>query len=184
MNFHQTLRFLLVFWFNLLVITIIVGNITMTKLDAIDCRIVRELQTDAKQTNQVLADKVGLSQTPYLRRVKRLEESGIIKAYKAEIDRLKLGLTLTVIVQVKVERHQDAEAADFVKTVMTWPEVINCHLVSGGMDFLLEVVVQDMAAYEKFVLQRLLNINSVKDLHSNFVMRTYKSQGILPIIAT
>ena len=149
-------------------------------LDACDRRIISELQIDARQTNQVVAEKVGLSQTPYLRRVKRLEQAGIIKGYKAEIDRQKLGFDLTVSVEVKVARHQDRDASAFVRTVETWPEVIACHLVSGGMDFLLEVVVRDMAGYEEFVLQRLLNIESVKEVHSNFIMRTYKDNGIIP----
>ncbi len=151
------------------------------KLDIFDTRIIAELQRDARQTNQALAEKVGLSPTPCLRRVRRLEKDGVIKKFRAEINRKSVGLDLTIFVYVKVTRHQDEEAATFVKTVCGWPEVLACHLVSGEMDFLLEVVAPDMSGYEKFVLQRLLKIHSVQDVRSNFVMRTYKDSRNLPV---
>lgn len=152
------------------------------KIDQYDVKIIAELQVDARQTNQALAEKVGLSPTPCLRRVRRLEDEGIIEGYKASINRKEVGLGLTVFVHVKVERHQDKEAANFVSTVTKWPEVISCHLVSGEADFLMEVVTSNMDGYEAFVLQRLLRIDSVKDVRSNFVMRTYKNGGNLPSI--
>lgn len=151
------------------------------KLDDFDLKIIAELQNNARQTNIVLAEKVGLSPTPCLRRVRRLEEAGIITGYRINIDRKLLGFDLTVFVTVKVERHQDEEAVNFVETVTKWPEVISCHLVSGDIDFLMEVVVADVEDYEKFVLQRLLKIKSVKDVRSNFAMRTYKTNGNLPV---
>ncbi len=150
------------------------------KIDQFDIRIIAELQADARQTNQTLAEKIGLSPTPCLRRVRRLEEEGIIEGYKAEINRKEVGLGLTIFVHVKVERHQDKEADNFVATVTKWPEVIACHLISGEMDFLLEVVTFDIQGYESFLLQHLLKIESVKDVRSNFVMRTYKFAGDLP----
>ena len=154
------------------------------KLDEFDHRILTALQHDSRQTNQALADKVGLSPTPCLRRVKRLEKEGIIAGFQMLIDRKALGLGLTIFVSVKVARHQDRDAEKFVNTVTTWPEVISCHLVSGDMDFLMEVVAPDMEAYEKFVLKRLLKIEGVKDLRSNFAMRTYKTSGALPLPAS
>ncbi|MCC0040807.1 MAG: Lrp/AsnC family transcriptional regulator [Rhodobiaceae bacterium] len=151
------------------------------KLDGSDLRIIAALQKNARQTNLALADAIGLSPTPCLRRVRQLEEAGVIRGYRADIDRNKVGLNLTIFVGVKVERHQDDEAAKFVDTVTRWPEVISCHLVSGDIDFLLEVVAASMEDYEQFVLQRLLKIRSVKDVRSNFAMRTYKTGGDLPV---
>ena len=150
-------------------------------LDDFDRKIIHALQSDARQTNQSLAAKVGLSATPCLRRVKNLEKAGIIEGYKARINARAIGLGLTIFVTVKVTRHQDEAAQNFVNEVINWPEVKSCHLVSGDMDFLLEVVAKDMQAYEKFVLQRLLKITSVKDVRSNFAIRTHKSDGNLPV---
>lgn len=152
-----------------------------TQIDEFDRRILAALQTDARQTNQALADQVGLSPTPCLRRVKRLERDGIITGYNANLNRKALGLGLTIFVTVKVARHQDRDAMHFVNTVTSWPEVMACHLVSGDMDYLLEVVAPDMEAYERFVLKRLLKIEGVKDLRSNFAMRTFKSDGSLSL---
>lgn len=151
------------------------------QLDEFDLRILSALQQDARQTNQALADKVGLSPTPCLRRVRRLERDGVIAAYRCEVSRKALGLGLTIFVTVKVARHQDRDAEHFVQTVTRWPEVVSCHLVSGDMDFLMEVVAPDMEAYERFILKRLLKIEGVKDLRSNFAMRTYKTRGTLPV---
>ncbi len=150
-------------------------------INTIDLKILAALQSDARQTNQALADKVGLSPTPCLRRVKKLEDDGIIEGYKALINRKKMGLGLTVFVTVKVERHQDREAEKFVSSVTHWPEVVSCHLVSGDMDYLMEVATPDIDGYEKFVLKRLLKHPSVKDVRSNFVMRTHKRDGSLPL---
>ena len=152
-----------------------------TQIDEFDRRILAALQRDARQTNQALADQVGLSPTPCLRRVKRLERDGIITGYNANLNRKALGLGLTIFVTVKVARHQDRDAMHFVNTVTSWPEVMACHLVSGDMDYLLEVVAPDMEAYERFVLKRLLKIEGVKDLRSNFAMRTFKSDGSLSL---
>ncbi|MBF0247706.1 MAG: Lrp/AsnC family transcriptional regulator [Alphaproteobacteria bacterium] len=149
--------------------------------DDLDLKIIDQLQEDARQTNLALAEKVGLSPTPCARRVRNLEDQGVIKGYRAVVDLHKLGVDLTIFVGVKVERHQDDEAASFVDAVTGWPEVLSCHLVSGDIDFLLEVVAANMEDYERFVLQRLLKIRSVKDVRSNFAMRTYKSGGPAPV---
>lgn len=151
------------------------------ELDDFDLKILAQLQADARQTNLAIAEKVGLSATHCLRRVRRLEKAGVIKNYRAGIDRKQVGLDLTVFVGVKVERHQDEEALNFVGTVTKWPVVISRHLVSGEADFLLEVVAANMEGYEKSVLQRLLKIESVKDVRSNFAMATYKTNGSLPV---
>ena len=151
------------------------------ELDVFDRRILTALEKDARQTNQALAEKVGLSPTPCLRRVRRMEKEGVITNYSANINRKALGLDLTIFITVKVARHQDRDAMQFVQSVTSWPEVVSCHLVSGDMDYLMEVVAPDMQAYERFILKRLLKIEGVKDLRSNFAMRTYKSGGALAI---
>ncbi len=157
------------------------AEMTKMTLDSFDLKIIKALQNDARQTNQALAQKVGLSPTPCLRRVRKLEKDGVIQRYKAGINRQSVGLDLTIFVNVKVERHQDEEAGNFVRTVTLWSEVISCHLVSGEMDFLLEVVAADMDSYERFVLQRLLKIKGVQDVRSNFAIRSYKTDGALPV---
>jgi len=125
---------------------------TSIELDAIDRRILAELQADGRLTNLELADRVGLSPSPCIRRLRRLERDQVIEGYRATLDRAKLGLGLTIYVGVKVERHHDAEAAAFEDAVRALKPVISCHLVSGEADFLLQIVVPDLAAYERLLL--------------------------------
>lgn len=150
-------------------------------LDAIDRRILAALQRDARLTNVQLAEEVGLSPSPCLRRVRILEKSGIIGGYHAALDRGGLGLGLTVFVGVKVERHHEEPAAAFRDAVKALPEVISCHLVSGESDFLLQVVVPDLASYERFLLGTLLKLPGVSDIRSNFAIQTVKAQASLPL---
>ena len=150
-------------------------------LDETDIDILKELQTDGRMNNTELADRVGLSPTPCLRRLRRLESEGYIQGYSVNLDRAKVGLELTVFVGVKVSRAHDVEANAFVKAVMALPEVISCHLVSGEMDFLLQVVVPDLEAYEHFLMGTLLKLPSVHDVRSNFAIRMFKSQTALPL---
>lgn len=151
------------------------------KLDAIDRRILAALQRDARLTNVQLAEKVGLSPSPCLRRVRILERAGVISGYHATLDRAGLGLGLTVFVGVKVERHHDEPAAAFREAVHALAEVVSCHLVSGEADFLLQVVVPDLAAYERFLLGTLLKLPGVSDIRSNFAIQTVKDQAPLPL---
>ncbi len=151
------------------------------KLDSIDRRILAALQRDARLTNVQLADEVGLSPSPCLRRVRILEKAGVIGGYHARLDRGAVGLGLTVFVGIKVERHHDEPAAAFRKAVRELPEVVSCHLVSGEADFLLEVVVPDLAGYERFLTGTLLKLPGVSDIRSNFAIQTVKPQGSLPL---
>src|SRR5437016_13784797 len=112
-------------------------------LDAIDRRIVAELQADARLSNVELADRAGLSPSPCLRRVKRLEREGYIEAYRASLDRTRIGLGFTVFVGVRLEAHANDRAGGFEEAVLGMREVIACHMVSGTVDYLLEVVVPD-----------------------------------------
>ncbi len=158
------------------------------ELDAVDVRILRELQEDGRLTNVELADKVGLSPSPCLRRVKALEGAGIISGYHAALDRGELGLGLTVFVGVKVahrqenrQEKQDDDAPNFWDAVQALPEIVSCYLVSGESDFLLQVVVPDLAAYERLLLGTLLKLPSVSDVRSNFAIKAIKSPAALPL---
>ncbi|WP_254073560.1 Lrp/AsnC family transcriptional regulator [Acidisphaera sp. S103] len=150
-------------------------------LDSIDRKILRELQENGRLTNVELAERVGLSPSPCLRRVKALESAGVIHGYHALLDRERLGLGLTIFVGVKVAHHRTEETPTFWDAVQALPEVITCHLVSGDADFLLQVVVPDLAGYERFLLGTLLKLPGVTDVRSNFAIKTIKPQTLLPL---
>lgn len=156
-------------------------NSAKLKLDAIDRKILVALQENAKLTNVQLAEKVGLSQSPCLRRTRQLEEAGLIKGYHAILDRAGIGLGLTVFVGVKVERHRDDSAEAFRQAVVELREVVSCHLVSGEADFQLQIVVPDLAAYEQLLLGKLLKLPGVVDIRSNFAIQTVKQESSLPL---
>jgi Lrp/AsnC family leucine-responsive transcriptional regulator len=151
------------------------------KLDAIDRRILSALQRDGRLTNVQLAEEVGLSPSPCLRRVRLLEEAGIIDGYHASLSRIGVGLGLTVFVGVKVERHHDRSATAFRDAIQELSEVVACHIVSGETDFLLQVVVPDLPAYEQFLMGTLLKLPGVNDIRSNFALQTVKAQTPLPL---
>jgi Lrp/AsnC family leucine-responsive transcriptional regulator len=150
-------------------------------LDAIDMHILRELQADARTPNIVLAELVGLSPSPCSRRVRILEEAGVIEGYRTVLNRAQIGLGLTVFAGIRVEGHSHEHADSLVNAVLEMPGVVACHLVSGDIDFLLEVVVPDMTTYEGTFLRRLLAFPAIRDIRTSFAMRTYKAGGALPI---
>jgi Lrp/AsnC family leucine-responsive transcriptional regulator len=150
-------------------------------LDAIDRNILRLLQADARLPNNVLAERVGLSPSPCSRRVRLLEEAGIIDGYRTVLNRAAIGLNLTIFAGIRVDRHSAERKDQFIETILAMPEVVACHLVSGDVDILIEVVVPDMAAYETTVLNRLLALPELRDIRTSFAMRSYKSVGALPI---
>ena len=150
-------------------------------LDAIDRRILEELQANGRLSNVALAERVGLSPSPCLRRVKILERSGVISGYRAILDRRGAGLTLTVFVGLKVGRHHAEEYQAFKDAISNVPEIIACHLVSGDTDFLLEVVVTDVDGYDRFLLGTLLKLPGVTDIRSSIAIRALKPTGTLPV---
>jgi Lrp/AsnC family transcriptional regulator, leucine-responsive regulatory protein len=150
-------------------------------LDAIDHRILRALQEDGRLSNVELADRVGLSPSPCLRRVKRLEQEGYIEAYRAILKRQRIGLGLTVFIGVKIEAHADERADALQDAMIAMPEVIACHMVSGDVDYLLEVVVPDLQRYERFLLDRLLAFTMIKEVRSNIAISTRKVAAPLPL---
>jgi Lrp/AsnC family transcriptional regulator, leucine-responsive regulatory protein len=151
------------------------------EFDRIDQKILETLQKSGKLTNVELAKKVGLSPTPCLRRVNILEEAGVIAGYGARISRPKVGLKLTAFVAVNIERHSDADAEIFRKSVTAMPEVIACYITSGTHDFLLHVVMPSLEEYRDFTLERLIKIPGVKGILSSFVIDTIKEGGLLPL---
>jgi Lrp/AsnC family leucine-responsive transcriptional regulator len=150
-------------------------------LDAIDRRIVAALQADGRLSNVELADKVGLSPSPCLRRVRRLEREGYIDGYRAALRRDRVGLGLSVFVGVKIEGHANERAVTFEKAVVAMPEVVACHLVSGDADYILEVVVPDLADYQRFLVGKLLDLPIVREVRSNIAIQTLKAGAPLPL---
>jgi Lrp/AsnC family leucine-responsive transcriptional regulator len=150
-------------------------------LDTIDSRIVAELQSDGRLSNVELANKVGLSPSPCLRRVKRLEREGYIEGYRAALRRDRIGLSFSVFVGVKINGHANEHALAFEKAVVEMPEVVACHLVSGEADYFLEVVVPDLADYQHFLVGKLLNLPIVREVRSNIAIQTLKAGAPLPL---
>jgi Lrp/AsnC family leucine-responsive transcriptional regulator len=155
------------------------------QLDAIDRRILRALQSDGRMIYDALAAQVSLSPSATLRRVKRLEESGVIAGYAAIVSPERVGLSLTAYVNVRLEKHSEVHKRNpmdlFRAAVQTWPEVVECAALTGEMDFLLRVVVQDMAHYSRFVMDTLLKHPSVEDCKTSFVMDRVKNTTALPL---
>lgn len=141
-------------------------------MDDIDRRILRELQKDGRLSNVELAERVGLSPSPCLRRVKRLEDDGIIRGYRAVLDRAAVGLMLTIFAEISVARHSRDNAARVQQALADLPEVVACHMISGNSDFLAEIVVPDLAAYERLLTDHILTLDMVDDVRSNFSLRT------------
>jgi Lrp/AsnC family leucine-responsive transcriptional regulator len=152
-------------------------------LDAIDRRIIAELQDDGRLSNTDLAGRIGLSPSPCLRRVVRLEREGYIEAYRAMLGRKRIGLGLTVFLGVKIEGHADDRATAFEEAVVAMPEVVACHMVAGEVDYLLEIVAADLEDYQRFLLGKLLNLDIVKDVRSTIAIQTLKAAAPLPLTA-
>ncbi len=153
----------------------------MTRLDAIDLRILAELQRDGRMTNQALAEKVGLSPTPCLRRVRRLEETGIIGGYVAVVDQKAVGLPVSVFISIKLERQREEDLDRFAEAVSRWPEVMECYLMTGQRDYLMRVVCADLPAYERFLKARLTRLDGIASIESSFALAQVKHTNVLPL---
>jgi Lrp/AsnC family leucine-responsive transcriptional regulator len=150
-------------------------------LDTVDCRIISELQSEGRLSNVELAERIGLSPSPCLRRIKRLETSGHIEGYRATLKRELVGLGFSVFLSVKLNEHANERVANFEKTMVDLPEVIACHLVSGEADYFLEIVVPDLGAYQQFLVGKLLNLPVVREVRSNIAIQTLKAGAPLPL---
>ena len=153
--------------------------------DATDRRILRVLQAEGRITYDELGARVALSPSAVLRRVRRLEESGVIAGYVALVDAGRIGLGLTAYINVRMEKHSDGHRRNpmdvFRAAVQAWPEVVECVSLTGEMDYLLRVVVADMAHYSRFVMDTLLKHPSVQDCKTSFVLDRVKTTTALPI---
>jgi len=150
-------------------------------LDAIDRRLLALLQQDGRLTNADLAARVNLSQSACHRRVRRMEETGVIAGYGAFVERKRVGLNVLGYVFVKLESHTSEIVGAFVKEVEQIDEVLACHAISGGGDYLLKVITADMDAYAQLSLKQLARLPGVKDITTNFVLSTLKQEPALPI---
>ena len=152
------------------------------QLDRTDRRILDELQKDGAISNLDLADKVGLSPSPCSRRVKALQESGIIHKTVAILDQKALGLDLMAMVSISMDRHTPERFENFETLVASFPEVLECFLITGSSsDYLLKVIVKDMEGYQQFLLGKLTRIEGVTGVHSSFVMRRVVDSSRLPL---
>ncbi len=145
-------------------------------MDDIDQRILRELQKDGRQTHQQLSDKVSLSPSPCARRIKRLEEDGYIRGYVAQIDEQKMGFSMSIFVSVKLDKQIDDLLVSFERAIALFPEVVDCWLMTGVLDYLLRVAVQGLDDFERFLTTRLTKVDGVTSIKSSIPIRRVKEQ--------
>lgn len=152
------------------------------KLDRYDKHILEILQQDGRINNQDLADRIGLSPSPCLRRVRALEESGLIMGYRALLDAQKLGLTLWALIHISMDLHTPERFANFEAAVSVLPEVLECLLITGqNADYQLKVAVRDMDHYQALLLNKLTRIEGVTGVHSSFVLRRVVDKTALAV---
>jgi Lrp/AsnC family leucine-responsive transcriptional regulator len=151
-------------------------------LDRYDWQILRILQDNGSISNQELADRIGLSPSPCLRRVRLLEEAGFITGYRALLDAKKLGLSLMALIHISMDQHTPERFDTFETRIADIPEILECLLITGqSADYQLKVVVKDMDAYQELLLNRITRIPGVSGVHSSFVLRRVVDKTALPI---
>jgi len=152
-----------------------------TKLDNIDAKILHVIQNDAALSVAEIADKVGLSSSPCWRRIKRMEEDGIIKQRVTRLSRQKLGLDFEVFVAVKLAMPNKENMEQFERAIQTMPEVVQCAVVTGAVDYMLRIITSDMHAYDRFLREKLLSFSLVSDVQSRIALRQAKDTTALPL---
>ncbi|CNK86544.1 AsnC family transcriptional regulator [Yersinia frederiksenii] len=152
-----------------------------TSLAPADIKILKQLQHSGRMTNQELADKVGMATSPCWRRVKQLEESGIITGYQANIDRRKVGLGILAFIRVKIDSHSEEESKLFEMQVGALKPVIACYAVAGDADFLLQVVADDLDSFSTFAMSVIRRLSGIKEMQTTFVLREVKPLDHLPL---
>ena len=152
------------------------------KIDAIDKRIILILQADGKITVADLAERVGLSPSPCARRVRLLEEAGIVKGYSAVIDQSKVGLPISAFASIKLERQSEENLDRFGEAVSRWPEVVDCYLMTGQRDYLMRIVARDLESYERFLKEKLTRLEGVASIETSFALVQIKRSEALPIL--
>jgi len=151
------------------------------QLDRIDRKILALLQTNARVTNIELADQVGLSPSPCLRRVRELEERGVVRRYVTLVDATKVGLPVSVFVNVTLDRQIETALEKFEDAILKRPEVMECYLMTGDFDYLLRVVTADLSAYERFLVENLTRVPGVSSIRSSFALKQVKYSTALPL---
>jgi Lrp/AsnC family leucine-responsive transcriptional regulator len=152
------------------------------ELDRFDREILRVLQQDGRISNQELADRIGLSPSPCLRRVRTLEESGVITGYRALVDAKALGLSLMALIYISMDQHTPERFTHFEAAIVEIPEIMECLLITGqAADYQLKAVVKDMDAYQELLLNRITRIPGVTGVHSSFVLRRVVDKTALPV---
>ncbi len=151
------------------------------ELDDMDRKILRVLQGDGRVSNQDLAQRVGLSPSPCLRRLRILEAEGIISRYVAMVDQARVGLPVRVFVSINLERQREEALDHFDREIRKYPEVLECYLMTGTRDYLLRVVAEDLAAYERFLKDKLTRLEGVSSIESSFALNQVKYTNSLPI---
>lgn len=153
------------------------------ELDRYDRQILVVLQQDGRISNQDLADRIGLSPSPCLRRVRTLEESGLITGYRALLDAKKLGLSLMALIGISMDQHTPERFANLESSIAEIPEILECLLITGQQsDYQLKVVVRDMDAYQDLLLNKITRIQGVTGVHTSFVLRKVVDRSSLPIV--
>lgn len=155
-------------------------NVSLTDIDDTDKRLLRLLQTEARMSITELAERVNLSATPCARRVKRLEDTGIITGYYTQTNAQKLGYLLAIFIAISMDRHTAERFEQFERKIQSFDEVVSCSIVTGrSEDYLIKVRVRDMAHYEEFLLHRLNRIEGVAQVHTSFELREVFSRSII-----
>ncbi len=151
------------------------------KIDDIDRKILRALQLDAKVSLSALADEVGLSASPCARRIRLLERGGTIKGYTAIVDQEQVGLPINAFASIKLERQREEDLDRFEDAVSRWPEVLDCYLMTGQRDYLMRIVAADLAAYERFIKDKLTRLENIASIETSFALGQVKRSEVLPI---
>ncbi|PWG79339.1 Lrp/AsnC family transcriptional regulator [Pararcticibacter amylolyticus] len=149
--------------------------------DKIDLQILKTLQQNGRITNLQLSTEIGLSPAPTLERVRKLENLGIIKSYHARVDEEELGLGIKTFIQIQLDFHQNNTIQTFVDEVKKIREIIECHHVTGGCDFVLKIYVKDIKAYEKLIMDKISRIRVVKTFQTMMILSTSKREPVLPL---
>jgi Lrp/AsnC family transcriptional regulator, leucine-responsive regulatory protein len=152
-----------------------------TELDSIDRAILKTLQQDGRIQNIDLADRVGLSPSPCLRRVRQLEQAGVIERYVALVDPAKVGMGLTLFARVWLTGQDEESVNVFVEAIKKLPQIIECHLMAGDSDFLLRVVAEDLEGYRRFQIEHLGRIKGVRNIKTEIPMQKIKSSWEIPV---
>lgn len=151
------------------------------RLDDIDRRILAELQSDGRMTNVELAKRVGISSPPCLRRLRALEEAGVVEGYSAKLDAKALGYEVTAFAMVGLDSQAESDLKAFEEHVRSWPNVRECHMLNGEIDFILKIVAPDLAQFQRFLTEKLTSAPHVASVKTAFTIRTTKAEPGVPL---